>query len=140
MGKTCTVRIDKSTIVSLRQLENPTAGKDGGSGEGGVLATQQRTTDTDAAKVDTNAKSDATHASDTSKIDTPNIDVKTGIGKQCAVVIALSWNVCLIHQPPCDTQSDDEGADTGKPETKKKAKKEATKADARQKSDCDLEI
>ena len=61
-------------------------------GEGGVLVTQERIKDADAAKVDANAKSDAPYtsdASDSSNIDTPKIDVNRGIGKLCAVVIEL---------------------------------------------------
>ena len=41
--------------------------------------------DADAAKVDANAKSDAPDASEDSKVDTPRINVKMGIGKPGAV-------------------------------------------------------
>ena len=57
---------------------------------------KERKTDADVAKVDANEKSDAPNASvasDGSKIDTPNIDMKRGIEKPCAVVIALSWRM-----------------------------------------------
>ena len=37
--KPCTVSIDTSPSVSLRHLDNLTSGKDGGTGEGGVLVT-----------------------------------------------------------------------------------------------------
>ena len=73
--------------MSLRQLGNLAAGKDGGTGEGGVLVTQERMEDADAAKVDENGKADAP---DASKIDTNKINVKRGIRKPCAVAIALS--------------------------------------------------
>ena len=53
---------------------------------------QERMTDTDTAKVDANAKADA---SDASKIDTPKIDVKIGIVKPCDVAIILSCRVYL---------------------------------------------
>ena len=79
-----------SLSVYLRQLYNLTAGKYGGTGEGGVLVTQQRIVDADATKVDVNAKVDAPDASDASKIDTTKINVKRGIGKPCAIVITLS--------------------------------------------------
>ena len=78
-----------SPSVSLRQLDNLTSGKDGGTFEGGVLVNQERMIDADTAKVDVNAKADAPDASAASEIDTPKIDVKRGIGKLCAVVIAL---------------------------------------------------
>ena len=45
--------------MSLKHLENLTAGKDGGTGEGVVLAIQDRMVDTDMAKVDVNMKADA---------------------------------------------------------------------------------
>ena len=48
--------------------------------------------DANAAKVDANAKADA---SDASKIDTPKIDVKIGIVKPCDVAIILSCRVYL---------------------------------------------
>ena len=53
-----------------------TAGKGGGTGEGGVLVTQERMVDSDTAKVVANAKADA---SDASKINTLKINVKRGI-------------------------------------------------------------
>ena len=55
--------------------------------EGGVLVTQERMTDTDSAKVDVNTKADARNASDSSRINTPEINLKKGIGKPCIVVI-----------------------------------------------------
>ena len=78
--------------VSLKQMNNLTYVKDGGNGQGGDLVTQERMTDDDTAKVDTNAKSDGPDTydtSDASKIDTPNIYVKIGIGKPCTVSITL---------------------------------------------------
>ena len=66
-------------VVSLGQLDNLTAGKYGGTGEGGVLVMQERMTDANAAKVDVNARAHTSYASNVSKIDTPNIDVKRGI-------------------------------------------------------------
>ena len=60
-----------------------------------ILVTQERITDSDTAKVDANVKSDAPDASNASKINTPNIDVKTGIVKPCAVAIKLSQHVSL---------------------------------------------
>ena len=82
--KPCAVAIDTSSSVSLRHLENPTDKNQGGTGEGVVLVMQESMTDTDVAKVDTNAKADnpdASNASNASKIDTPKIDVKIGILK-----------------------------------------------------------
>ena len=82
-----------SPSVSFRQLYNLTAGKDGGTGDGGVLVTQERMTDTDTAKFDANTKADATNASDASyasKINTPNINGKGGIGKPCTIDIVIS--------------------------------------------------
>ena len=76
-----------SPSLSLRQLDNPTDGKDGGTGEGGVLVTQERMTDTDSAKVDVNTKADACNASNSSRINTPEINLKKGIVKPCIVVI-----------------------------------------------------
>ena len=66
-----------------------TSEKDGGTGEGGVLVTQERMTDYDTVKADVNAKSDASDASNASKINTPKIDVKRGIIEPCAATIAL---------------------------------------------------
>ena len=89
----CTVAIDTSPSVSFRYMYNLNDGKDGVTGEVGVLATQQRMTDDDTAKVDTNAKSDGPDTydtSDASKIDTPNIYVKIGIGKPWVVAITIS--------------------------------------------------
>ena len=122
--------------MSLIQLDNFTAGKDGGTVEGGVLVTQDRMTDTDASKVDANAKSDAPNASDGSKIGAPKIHVKRGIVRPCSVAIVLSRNVSLIQKFIRDAQSDGEGTDTGKfdvsidtkKEAKKRQQKEATKS------------
>ena len=78
-----------------------TSGKDGGTGKGGVLVTQESMIDANTAKVYVKAKADAPDASnnpDTSKIDTPKIDVRRGIGKPCAIAIALSWRVSLRQQ------------------------------------------
>ena len=85
----CTVEIDTSPSVSFINLEKPTYGKDGGTGEGGVLVTQERMTDADTANVDANAKADAPDASNAPKINTPKINVKRGIVKLCAVSITL---------------------------------------------------
>ena len=61
------------------------------SGKVGFLVTQERMTDSDAAKVDVNVKADAPDSSnDTSKINTLNIDVKIGIVKPCSVSIYIS--------------------------------------------------
>ena len=78
--------------MSLRQLDDLTAGKGGGTVEGGVLVTQERTTDADAAKVDANAKSDASDtsdASDGSKIDTPKdlVKPKTSTFSTCVLIL-----------------------------------------------------
>ena len=51
------------------------------------MVTQERMTDTDSAKVDVNTKADARNASDSSRINTPEINLKKGIGKPCIVVI-----------------------------------------------------
>ena len=83
--------IDTSPSVSLRHIENLIYGKDNGNCEDGLLVTQERMTDADAAKVDVNVKADAPDSSnDTSKINTLNIDVKIGIVKPCAVSIYIS--------------------------------------------------
>ena len=74
----------------MRQLENLKYGKDFGTGEENLLVTQERMKDTDAAKVNANAKTDALDASDGSKIDIFNINVKIGIGKPCTVTIRMS--------------------------------------------------
>ena len=71
--------------MSLRQLDNLESGKYGEMGEGGVLVTQERITNTDAAKVDSNTKADAPDASNAFKIYIPKIDVKIGIGKPGAI-------------------------------------------------------
>ena len=81
--------IGASPSVYLEHLDNLIAGKDGGTGEGSVLVTQERTTDAEAAKVDANVKADTPDASDGYKINTTKIDAMRGIGKPCAVVIAL---------------------------------------------------
>ena len=52
--------------------------------------TQERMIDADGDKVDADTKTAAPYASDASNIDTPNIDVKRGIGKPCTVAIELS--------------------------------------------------
>ena len=62
--------------MSLKHLDNLTAVNDCGTGEDGVLVTQERMTDSDAAKVDADTKVDAPDAYNGSKIDTPKIDVK----------------------------------------------------------------
>ena len=88
--KPCNVTIYMSTSVYLRHIDNLTSGKDGGTGKGGVLVMQERMVDSDADKVDANAKADAPNASGASKIKTTKIDVKRGILKTCAIAIALS--------------------------------------------------
>ena len=91
--KPCTVAINNSPSVYLVHMDNLTAGKDSGTSASGVLVTQERMTDDDTAKVDTNAKSDGPDTydtSDASKIDTPNIYVKIGIGKPWVVAITIS--------------------------------------------------
>ena len=120
--KPCTVAVDTSPSVSFRQLDNLAAGKDGGTGEGGVLVNQYRMTDADAEKVDANEKSDNPDTSDSFKIDTPMIDVKRGIGKPCAVAIKLYRHEYLIQHSLHDAQSDGEGADTGTFDAKKRQK------------------
>ena len=79
----------------MRQLDKLTAGKYGGTGEGGVLVIQYSMKYSVTAKVDANSKSDA---SDASKIGTPKVKVKRGIGKQCAVAVALSRHVYFRNQ------------------------------------------
>ena len=69
-------------------------------------------TDADAPKVDANAKADAPDASDASKIDTPMIYVKTGIGKQCDIFIVLSRSISLRERDLRDTPSASEVSDT----------------------------
>ena len=99
--------IDKSSSVSLRQLNNRTAVKNGGTSEGGVLVTQEKMPDADAAKVDTNKKADTPNVSDASKgsnIDTTNIDVKRGIRKPQDIACALYWIVFMRQQTLCDSQ------------------------------------
>ena len=54
------------------------------------MVTQERISDADTTKFDENAKSNSPDASSASKIDTPKIDVKIGIGKPCAVAMTLS--------------------------------------------------
>ena len=54
---------------------------------------QDMMTESDAAKVDANAKAGAPDTSAGSKIDNPKINVKGGIEKPCAVVLELSQNV-----------------------------------------------
>ena len=83
--------------------------------------------DTDAAKVDANAKADAPDASDCSKIDNLKIDVKRGIGKPCTVAIALSQSVSLRQQALHESHSYGEGAYTLKFDATIEAKKEAKK-------------
>ena len=94
--------------------------------------TEERMTDAGVAKVDANAKADASDASEASNINTPKNDVTRGIGKPCAVAIVSSQRVSLRQQDLRDSQSDCEGADTGN----FYAKKEATKSGAKQKSDA----
>ena len=105
--KPCTVSIDTSPSVYLRHMYNLTAVKDVGTGEGGVLVTQDRMEDADASKVDVNAEADAP---DSSKIDTTKINVKRGIGKLCAVAIALSWHVSFRQQSLCDARNNTKGS------------------------------
>ena len=60
--------------------------------------TQESMADADTAKFGANAKADASGASnvsDSSNINAPKINVKIGIGKPCAIVIALSRRVYL---------------------------------------------
>ena len=98
--------------------------------------TQERISDTDAAKVDVKEKSvapnpsDASDASNASNINTPKIDVKRGIGKPRAVAISLSQCMYLRQQVFRESQLYGEGADTGKFNAKKESEKEATKTDA----------
>ena len=108
--KPCTVSINKSTSVSLRKMYNLTDVKDGGTGEGGVLVTQDRIVDADTAKVDVNAKADAPDAFDASNIETTKIDVKRGIVKMCSVSISLSRCVYLIQQSLCNTRNTMKGS------------------------------
>ena len=88
--KPCTVAIDASPSVSLRNMDNLTDRKDGGTGEGGGLVMQERMTYSDAAKVSVNAKADTPDASNASNMDTPKINVKIGIVKPCTIAISLS--------------------------------------------------
>ena len=108
----------------MRQLEKLTSGKDGGTSEGGVLVAQERITDADAANIDANEKVDA---SDVSNVDTPKIGVNRGIGKPCAVAIALYRRVFLRQHALHDAQSYGEGADTGQFIAKKGKKKRQQK-------------
>ena len=87
------------------------------------MVIQKRMADADEAKIDVNAKADTPDAFDASNIDTPNINVKRGIGKLCDVVIALFQSVSLIQNSLCDSQSDGEGTDIGKFDAKKRQKK-----------------
>ena len=80
--------------------------------------TQDRMTDNDAANVDAKSKTDAPKAS---KLDTPKIYVKTGIGKTCVVATKLYRLVYLIHQSLRDDQADGEDKDTGKFDAKEEA-------------------
>ena len=111
--KPCTVAIDIPPSMYLRHMDNLTPGKYDGTGEGGVLVIREMTKDALAAKVDMNTKSDDPDASNASKIDTTKIDVKIGIGKPLPVLIALYQRVSLRQQSLYDTQSADEGLDTG---------------------------
>ena len=82
------------------------------------------------AKVGANVKSDASdtsNASNTSKIDTLNIDVNRSMGEQCIIKTELSLRVSLRYQALCDAQSDGEGADTGKFDAKKRDQKRGNK-------------
>ena len=65
--KPCTVAIDIPPSMYLRHMDNLTPGKYDGTGEGGVLVTHNRMTDSDADKVDAIAKVDAPGASCSSK-------------------------------------------------------------------------
>ena len=104
-----------------------TYGKDGGMGGGGFLLTQEGMTDTDADKVDANTEADAPDASSGSKINTPKIDMKRGIGKSYTFSIAISWRVSLRQQAFLDSQSACGGTNTGKFDATIDAKKEAKK-------------
>ena len=115
--------MDTSPIVYLRHLEKLTAGKYYVTGEGGVLVTQERMADADAAKVDVSAKADAPDASNAPKINTPKIDVKKGMGKLCAVEIVLSRRVSLRQKSLCESQAYGGGSETGKFYAKKRQKR-----------------
>ena len=81
-------------------MDNLAAGKYGGMGEDDVLETQEKMIDSDSGKVNVNTKADTSEASDASngsKIDTTKIDVKRGIGKSCAVTIPLATALPLWH-------------------------------------------
>ena len=100
----------------MRQLQNMKYGKDCVTGEGGVLVAQQSMPGADAAKVKTNKKADTPNTSDasnSSNIDTSNIDMNRWIEKPCAVAITLIWHVTLRQHYIRDSQSGNEGSDTG---------------------------
>ena len=89
------------------------------------MVIQERITDSDMAKVDANAKTDAPDASDASeasKIKTTNINVYKWMGKLCSVEIKMYWHVYLRQQSLYDTQSDGEGAYIKKFNAKKEGK------------------
>ena len=104
-------------------MDNLIDWKYGGTGECGVLVMKKRMTDSGASTVDENAKSDASDASNASKINTPKIGVKRGIVKPSAVSIKLSQRVSLRHKALRDAQSDGNIADTGKFDANKKSTK-----------------
>ena len=108
-------------------MEKLTYGKDGGMGGGSFLLTQEGMTDTDADKVDANTEADAPNASSGSKINTPKIDMKRGIGKPYTVLIEISWRVSLRQQAFLESHSAGEGENTGEFDAIIDAKKEAKK-------------
>ena len=86
-------------------------------GEDDVLVTKEKMIDSDSGKVNVNTKADTSEASDTSngsKINSPKIDVKRGIGKSCVVAITLAWRVSLRQHSLYGTQLACEDSDTGK--------------------------
>ena len=58
-----------SPSVYLEHLDNLIAGKDGGTGEGSVLVTQERTTDADGAKVTAKKEAEKSSNADKNKVD-----------------------------------------------------------------------
>ena len=76
-------------------MENLSSKNEGGTGEGGILVTQDRMIDSDSTKVNMKFKADASDTSNSSKISTPKVDLKKEIGKLFAVVVALSLRVSL---------------------------------------------
>ena len=71
-------------------MEKLKSGKDGGNNEGSVLVMKGRLANNITAKVDANSKLDAPNDPNASNINTPNIDIPRGIGKNCAVVMVMS--------------------------------------------------